>query len=73
MLSIVRFESSKKVVEIILSLNLSNVYPGTRVDVKIPQEDGNRADVNGHVEMVHGHVWRTLYASVCATGVRVFD
>ena len=40
-----------------------------RVGVKIPQ-DGNRANVYGHVDMVHGHVWRTL-CSVCATGARV--
>jgi hypothetical protein len=35
--------------------------------MKIPQ-DGNRANVHGHVAVVHGHVWRTL-CSVCATGV----
>ena len=40
-----------------------------QVGVKIPQ-DGNRANVYGHVAMVHGHVWRTL-CSVCATGARV--
>ena len=40
-----------------------------RVGVKIPQ-DGNRANVYGHVAVVHGHVWRTL-CSVCATGARV--
>ena len=40
-----------------------------RVGVKIPQ-DGNRANVNGHVAVVHEHVWRTL-CSVCATGARV--
>ena len=37
--------------------------------MKIPQ-DGNRANVYGHVAVVRGHVWRTL-CSVCATGVRV--
>ena len=40
-----------------------------RVGVKIPQ-DGNRANVYGHVAVVHEHVWRTL-CSVCATGARV--
>ena len=40
-----------------------------RVGTKIPQ-DGNRANVNGHVAVVHKHVWRTL-CSVCATGARV--
>ena len=40
-----------------------------RVGVKIPQ-DGNRANVYGHVAAVHGHVWRTL-CSVCATSARV--
>ena len=40
-----------------------------RVGVKIPQ-DGNRANVDGHVAIVHKHVWRTL-CSVCATGARV--
>ena len=40
-----------------------------RVGVKIPQ-DGNRANVYGHVDVVHEHVWRTL-CSVCATGARV--
>ena len=40
-----------------------------QVGVKIPQ-DGNRANVHGHVAMVHEHVWRTL-CSVCATGARV--
>ena len=40
-----------------------------RVGVKIPQ-DGNRANVYGHVAAVHGYVWRTL-CSVCATGARV--
>ena len=40
-----------------------------RVGVKIPQ-DGNRANMDGHVAVVHGHVWRTL-CSVCATGARV--
>jgi hypothetical protein len=40
-----------------------------RVGVKIPQ-DRNRANVNGHVAVVHKHVWRTL-CSVCATGARV--
>jgi hypothetical protein len=40
-----------------------------RIGVKI-QQDGNRANVYGHVVTVHGHVWRTL-CSVCATGARV--
>ena len=40
-----------------------------RVGVKIPQ-DGNRANVNGHVATEYEHVWRTL-CSVCATGARV--
>ena len=40
-----------------------------RVGVKIPQE-GNRANVYGHLCVVHGHDWRTL-CSVCATGARV--
>ena len=40
-----------------------------RVGVKIPQ-DGNRANRDEHVALVHGHVWRTL-CSVCATGARV--
>ena len=40
-----------------------------RVGVKIPQ-DGNRANNDGHVAMVHEHVWRTV-CSVCATGARV--
>jgi len=30
-----------------------------RVGMKIPQ-DGNRANMHGHVAVVHGHVWRTL-------------
>jgi hypothetical protein len=37
--------------------------------VKIPQ-DGNRANMHGHVVVVHEHVWRTV-CSVCATGARV--
>ena len=37
--------------------------------MKIPQ-DGNRANVDEHVAVVHGHVWRTV-CSVCATGARV--
>ena len=41
----------------------------TGARVKIPQ-DGNRANVYGHVAMVHEHVWRTV-CSVCATGARV--
>ena len=40
-----------------------------RVGVKIPQ-DGNRANVDEHVAVVHEHVWRTV-CSVCATGARV--
>ena len=40
-----------------------------RVGVKIPQH-GNRANVYGHVAVVHEHVWRTV-CSVCATGARV--
>ena len=40
-----------------------------RVGVKIPQ-DGNRANMHGHVAVVHEHVWRTL-CSVCATGAPV--
>ena len=40
-----------------------------QVGMKIPQ-DGNRANVYGHVAVVHGHVWRTV-CSVCATGARV--
>ena len=40
-----------------------------RVGVKITQ-DGNRANVYGHMATVHEHVWRTL-CSVCATGARV--
>jgi hypothetical protein len=39
------------------------------VGVKIPQ-DGNCANVYGHVAVVYEHVWRTL-CSVCATGARV--
>ena len=40
-----------------------------RVGAKILQ-DGNRANVYGHVAVVHEHVWRTI-CSVCATGARV--
>jgi hypothetical protein len=40
-----------------------------RVGVKIPQE-GKRANWSGHVAVVHGQVWRTVY-SVCAMGARV--
>ena len=39
-----------------------------RVGVKIPQ-DGNRANVYGHLATVHGHVWRML-CSVFAIVVR---
>ena len=49
--------------QLVVSLGL------VRVGVKIPQ-DGNRTNVNGHVAVVHGHVWRTV-CSVCATGARV--
>ena len=40
-----------------------------RVGVKIPQ-DGNCANMDEHVPMVHEHVWRTV-CSVCVTGARV--
>ena len=40
-----------------------------RVGLKISQ-DGNRANMYGHMAMVREHVWRTL-CSVCATGARV--
>jgi hypothetical protein len=37
-----------------------------RVGVKIPQ-DGNRANVYGHVAMVHRHVCRTLLLEITET------
>jgi hypothetical protein len=52
--------------QLVVSLDL------VRVGVKIPQ-DGNRANVYGHVAMVHGHVWcccpaRALQLVICRSG-----
>ena len=49
--------------------NLSFLRFHRRVGVNIPQ-DGNRSNMYGHVAVVPGHVWCTVY-SVCAPGARV--